>query len=94
MKFLAVVLAVVIHASPVAAESACGSRDSILSQLNKEYGEARRGFGWSSGTEVFEIWTSSKPPYTWTMLKIFSNGNACVMATGQGWTWVPVGDPV
>ncbi len=95
MKFLAAALAVAIYASPVSAGIVCGSRDILLFNLDRKYGEIRRGSGWTSGKEIFEMWVSTRPPYTWTLLKTSPSGISCIMASGKYWTWDDVieGEP-
>ena len=89
MSLLAIILAAAIHSSPSVAGEMCGWRDLITESLISKYGEARRGVGVAGSAVIFEIWTSSKSPYTWTILKVYSTGWACVIATGENWMWQP-----
>ncbi len=82
-KLLAFLIA--LHGDPVAAQMACGTRDSVVEKLGEKYGEVRRGGGLAGPTAIFEIWASDEPPYTWTILKTTPNGFTCIMAVGDGW---------
>jgi hypothetical protein len=63
---------------------ACGERDSVVAKLGEKYGEVRRGGGLAGATAIFEVWASDATG-TWTILKTTPNGQACVMAVGEGW---------
>ena len=64
---LAAPIAVMLAASPaIAAETLCGSRDSVLKQLASEYQEAPVGIGLASNGAVVELLTSSSG--SWTLL--------------------------
>jgi hypothetical protein len=75
---------------------ACGQRDSVVAKLGEKYGEVRRGGGVAGATAIFEVWASDTTG-TWTILKTSPNGQACVMAVGEGWQdggkVTPVGSP-
>ncbi len=78
------------------AQQTCGTHASMIAQLNLKYGETRHGIGLSGLLSAFEVWVSDETG-TWTILKVFPSGQACMMASGEGWqTDPPVvpGDPV
>ncbi len=80
------------------AQMACGTRDSVITKLDENYGEVRRGGGLAGPTAIFEIW-ASEATGSWTILKTTSNGLTCIMAVGDGWQddaneAIPAGDPV
>ena len=82
--------------TPAQAQMACDTRDYVITKLGEKYGETRRGVGLSGPASVFEIWASDEKPYTWTILKVFPSGKACLMSSGKGWQADPPvapGDP-
>ncbi len=81
----ALVFGMVATAPPVAhAQLSCGDRKSMVEQLSRAYGEARKGAGLAGQTALFEIWASNATG-TWTILKTTPNGVACVIAVGENW---------
>ena len=87
----------VVAPSASQAQMACGERDSVVAKLGEKYGEVRRGVGLTGATAIFEVWVSDSTG-TWTILKTTPNGQACVMAVGEGWqdddgNATPVGSP-
>ncbi len=89
---------IALQGAPVAAQMACGPRDSVVEKLGEKYGEVRRGGGLAGPTAIFEIW-ASEATGTWTILKTTPNGFTCIMAVGDGWhddtgELTPVGDPI
>jgi len=90
-----IALLIALTASPVAAQIACGERNSVVRNLGEKYGEVRRGAGLADSTAIFEIW-ASEDTGTWTILRTTPNGMACIMAVGEGWQDDPQqkkGDP-
>ncbi len=88
---------IALQGAPAAAQGNCGTHATMIASLDQKYGEVRLGAGLSGPQSVFEIWASDEPPYTWTILKVYPSGKACLMASGEGWlTGPPVapGDPV
>ncbi len=75
---------VALHAPDSAAQMACGSYDRMQEQLIQRYEEARVGRGLGSSTVLIEVW-ASETTGTWTILKVYTTGMACVMASGEGW---------
>ncbi len=91
-------LMIFLYGAPVAAQMACGTRESIIAKLSEKYGEVRCGGGLAGPTAIFEVW-ASEATGTWTILKTTADGLTCVMAVGEGWQdeageAIPVGDPV
>ncbi len=87
---------IALYGTPVGAQMACGSHASMMAQLDMKYGEVRRGWGLAGPTAIFEMWASDVPPYSWTILKVYPSGWACVVAVGDGWEANPPvapGDP-
>ena len=65
-------------------QMACGEREAVVAKLGEKYGEVRRGGGLAGATAIFEVWASDTTG-SWTILKTSPNGQACVMAVGEGW---------
>ncbi len=81
----ALVFGMLATAPPVAhAQLACGNRNSMVEQLSRTYGEARKGAGLAGQTALFEVWASDATG-SWTILKTTPNGMACVVAAGENW---------
>ncbi len=72
-----------LHGAPVAAQMTCGQYDNWVETLNSKYGETRRSSGISVQT-VFETWANEKTG-TWTIMSVYPNGRACVVASGENW---------
>ncbi len=67
------------------AQTACGKRADMVEDMRQIYGEVRRGYGVSiSEGSVFEVWASDVTG-TWTILKTYPNGVACVVEVGENW---------
>jgi hypothetical protein len=66
-----------------AAQSLCGTRDTVLKQLANDYQEAPVGIGLASNGAVVELLTSTKG--SWTLLVTAPNGPTCLMGTGESW---------
>ena len=66
-----------------AAETLCGSRETVMKQLASEYQEAPVGIGLASNGAVVELLTSSNG--TWTLLVTMPRGPTCLMGTGEAW---------
>ncbi len=91
-------IALIFITTPVQAQIACDTRDSIVETLGKVYGEVRRGRGMAGPLAIFEIWASEETG-SWTILKTTPNGLTCIMAVGDGWhddtgELTPSGSPV
>ncbi len=77
------VLLAALHGAPVAAQVTCGEYDNWVRTLDSKYGESRRSSGISVQT-VFETWANEKTG-TWTIISVYPNGRACVVASGESW---------
>lgn len=85
---LAASMAASLVAGPaLAADTLCGTRDSVLKQLAAEYQEAPVGIGLASNGAVVELLTASSG--TWTLIVTMPKGSTCLMGTGEAWQAVP-----
>jgi hypothetical protein len=75
-----------LAAAPPAAhaQSSCGDRTAMVEQLSRTYGETRKGAGLVGQTALFEVWASDATG-SWTILKTYPNGTACLVAAGENW---------
>ena len=73
----------IASATPAQAQMACGKRDSVVERLGEKYGEVRRGGG-LAGRTLLEVWASSATG-TFTILRTYTSGVACVIAAGRQW---------
>ena len=81
----ALVFGMLATAPPAAhAQRSCGDRKSMVEQLSRTYGEARKGAGLVGQTAFFEVWASDVTG-TWTILKTSPNGMTCLIASGKNW---------
>ena len=77
------------------AEPTCGLHATMIMKLDLQYGESRHGIGLSGPGSAFEIWANDETG-SWTILKVYPSGQACWMASGEGWEVdppVPPGKP-
>jgi hypothetical protein len=76
-------MALMAATSTAAAQSVCGTRETLLKQLDKEYQEAPIGIGLASNGAVVELLTSNGG--TWTLMVTRPNGMTCLIGTGEAW---------
>ncbi len=93
----ATVIASLWFAAASQAQINCGTRDSVVEELDLKYSETQRGYGLTGSTAIFEVWASEKTG-SWTILKTTPNGLTCVIAVGENWHGAPAstltGSPV
>ena len=81
----ALVFGMLATAPPAAhAQMSCGDRNVMVEQLSRTYGEVRKGAGLTGQTALFEVWASDVTG-SWTILKTYPNGTACLIAAGENW---------
>ena len=79
---LAITAGIALSAPAVQASEVCMNADEMAATLIDWYGEAPVAAPDENGEQ---IWASSATG-TWTMIRTFSDGNACVLAQGDDWT--------
>jgi hypothetical protein len=67
-------LAGLVLAQPVEAQQICGMRDEIVQALQRDYQEQ---------PTAMEVFVSEGG--TWTMIASGTDGNSCIIASGEGW---------
>jgi hypothetical protein len=65
----------------------CAERDAILAQLAKRYQEAPMGLGVSNGVLVELV--VNEDTGSFTLLLVQPSGKACLLASGDGWRFLP-----
>ena len=65
------------------APSLCGTRNAIVSKLAEHYQEAPQAVGVVDKDAVLEVFVSNNG--TWTILATGTDGNSCVLSSGEGW---------
>lgn len=69
----------------------CGARQSMADTLINTYGENQIGVGIGKDQLLYEFWANEETG-TWTILKTYTNGRACVAVVGDD--FVPIGPSV
>ncbi len=72
-----------LHGAPAGAQGTCGDRNEMARRLVDQYGETLMGAG-LGGPTLLEVWANCETG-TWTILKTYTTGTACVMAAGTNW---------
>ena len=80
-------------ASTATAQSICGKRNDIISQLERKspHGEHRRSVGVQQGRGVVEVYASAESG-TWRILVTDARGMSCLMAAGEGFEVIEIED--
>ncbi len=86
--FSAVLLLLLAWAKYALAQANCAPRDFIAMRLATGYGEALQSRGYINETQILEIYVAQDTG-TWTVLTVQSNGNACVLTSGQHFVTLP-----
>ncbi|MBE7184605.1 MAG: hypothetical protein INR68_09390 [Methylobacterium mesophilicum] len=66
-----------------AAENLCGARVEIVSKLSQNYKEQPSAVGMVDKNAVLEVFVSDSG--TWTIIATGTDGNSCVLSSGDGW---------
>lgn len=76
----------VLAAGPPAAhaQDLCVERARLVHNLERNYGETRKGAGLVARQTLFELWTSDQTG-TWTIFATSPNGTSCIIAAGGYW---------
>ncbi len=82
----AVVVTVGLAAQPV--QSVCAERESLLSNLAREYREAPSALGITNTGNLLEL-VRTNDGRTWTLLSTRPDGTSCVVAAGESWEDLP-----
>ena len=85
--------AALIAASPdgAAQQVPCNQRDDVLDHLAQKYQEVPVAIGVTSRGGLVEV-LSTGDGQTWTIIISSPDGNACMVAAGEGWRALPQAD--
>lgn len=61
----------------------CGNRDEIVRSLTEQFKESAQAVGVVDKNAVLEIFVS--PAGTWTIIATGTDGNSCLVSSGEGW---------
>lgn len=61
----------------------CGNRNEIVKSLDAQFNEKRQAVGVVDKNAVLEIFVSDGG--SWTILATGTDGNACLVSSGEGW---------
>jgi len=61
----------------------CGNRAEIVRSLSEQFKEAPQAVGVVDKNAVLEIFVS--PAGTWTIIATGTDGNSCLVSSGEGW---------
>lgn len=73
------------QAQPQPSGRPCSPRMEALDQLEAEFGERSIGVGATPSGNVVELTVS--PEGSWSLIMTNGKGIACLIGTGDGWTW-------
>lgn len=89
---LVALTAIMVSATPAAAQGVCAERNSLVTKLQQDFSEAPSAAGISDSGAVIEV-LSARDGKTWTILMTTPDGVSCVLATGEAWERAP-GDQI
>jgi hypothetical protein len=82
MRTIIIALAA-LAASGSAFAGPCASHDDIASALGNKFSENRQSLGLANGSQVFELYVSSRG--SWTLVATDTKGKSCIVAAGDAW---------
>lgn len=71
------------QASTGTSQNLCGARNEIVTKLSSHYRELPTAVGMVDKNAVLEIFVSDNG--TWTIIATGTDGNSCVLSSGEGW---------
>jgi len=86
LALLACLTATTANAGPT-----CIPRSDLIAALDTRYAERQVVTSLEDRGTVIEVYVS--PRGTWTMVAVTPTDLACILATGQAWQMVAVGEP-
>ena len=70
---------------PAHGQAFCSNRTDILERLGNRYSEEPVAIGLASDGSALEI-VASQDGRTWTLIRVWPGGRACILASGFAWT--------
>ena len=77
-----------VHSPSAAAQTVCGERTQVISDLAQHNGEKPKAIGLSASGTLVEVLVS--PNGEWTILVTYPSDQTCLVASGAHWTSIPV----
>ncbi len=74
--------------APASAQTACGERNRVISELAQLNAETPKAIGLSASGTVIELLVS--PNGDWTILATFPSHQTCLVATGAYWESISI----
>ncbi len=68
---------------PAKSQEICGTRQDIVAALARDFKEQPNAMGVVDKNVVMEVFVSDTG--TWTMIASGTDGNSCIIASGEGW---------
>ena len=94
MKAIALAATIATLSTPAAAQMQCLDYEALPRILANEFGEHAIGSGWRptpNGIVIVEMYASDGG--SWTLVMVQPDGQACILASGQGWRDEAGGEP-
>lgn len=94
LAFAAALIAALVSASADAGaqQAPCNQRDDVLGHLAQKYRELPVAVGVTNRGGLVEV-LSTGDGKTWTIIISSPDGQACMVASGEGWRALPQTDP-
>jgi hypothetical protein len=73
------------------AEVICAPRAEMVERLTRGYGAELAGQGLRDAEAVVEVWADAAG--IWVLVQSYANGQACILAMGEGWESLPLPPP-
>jgi len=84
---LVTIVAASLHGPPALAQTYCGKRADVLTQLAQQFGEVPGAIALTDQGSLLEVLVS--PAGSWTILVTAPAGPSCIVATGKQWETLP-----
>jgi len=91
VMFRVIALAASLAATAATSAPTCIPRHDLIVALDTRYAERQVVTSLEDRGTVIEVYVS--PRGTWTMVAVTPTDLACILATGQAWQMVAVGEP-
>lgn len=82
---LGILSAFLLPVSSALGQTNCAPKDVMMVRLESSWQEHKAWTGLQRG-KVLELWVSDEDGASWTIIGIWPDGRACIMAAGTFWT--------
>lgn len=65
------------------AQVICAPPSELVDRLTHQYGAQLAGMGLRTVEATIEVWATRRGD--WTLVQSYADGNACIVAMGEGW---------